>query len=72
MHAITHKKAQVAPNVIVATIFIFKKIAYVLFDTDASYSFIFATYVKLFKLIVEVLEEPIYVATLVESFFVTN
>ena len=48
-------------NVIAGSIFIFERITHALFDISSSRSFISATYVKMFELVVEVLDEPVYV-----------
>ena len=47
------------------TIFIFGRITHALFDNGASHSFISTAYVKLFKLAMEMLEESMYVATII-------
>ena len=49
--------------IIIIWLLIFKRIAHALFDTSASRSFIFATYIKLFELVVGMLDESIYVST---------
>ena len=54
------------------TIVIFERIAHALFDTGASPSFIFATYVKMFEFAVGILDEPIYVVISVERSLVTD
>ena len=43
-----------------------------LFDNSTSRSFISASYVKIFELVVRVLYKPIYVATLIGRFLVTD
>ena len=57
---------------IASTILIFGKTTHTLFDTWASHSFIFVGYVNVYKLVMELLGEPMNVATSVNRSLVTE